>query len=250
MSIRNADLVKFSHKRLVVSGESFELYVYEKPFSYNWPPMTRNTGARASARAKPRRADNLANSRRRIQRLIEANMYAYGQVPKFITYTFAENVTNLDDANRAWNVYMSKMRPAFGKLKYLVVVEFQKRGAVHFHVVFFNLGYVKNIKRRFQKMWGNGWVKVIALGHVQSVGRYVAKYLTEDTHDERLIGRKAYFTSRGLAQPEEFRNEDNVEQWTEEHWGDIVDAETSKTWPSERFGRVLFKKGKIKKICR
>ena len=57
----------------------------------------------------------------------------------FITLTFKENITDLDEANAKFNIYVTQMRRACDRLgfkfKYVGVPEFQERGCVHYHLV-------------------------------------------------------------------------------------------------------------------
>ena len=84
-------------------------------------------------------------------------------------------------------------------LKYVSVVEFQKRGAVHYHAVFFNLSYIDNDE--LAKIWSHGFIKINAIQHIRSIGAYVSKYLQKGVVDARLFNEKCYFTSRGLIKP-------------------------------------------------
>jgi hypothetical protein len=54
-----------------------------------------------------------------------------------------------------------------------------------------------------QKIWTHGFVKINAIDDVDNVGAYVTKYMTKDNDDERLLGEKCYFSSRGLFKPTE-----------------------------------------------
>ena len=72
----------------------------------------------------------------------------------------------------------------------------------------FNAPYIKNNK--LQEIWGNGFVKINNIDNVDNVGAYVCKYMTK-TDDDRLIGQKMYFTSRGLKKPVEIKEESRVE---------------------------------------
>ena len=94
-------------------------------------------------------------------------------------------------------------------LRYSVVVEFQERGAVHYHIVFYNLPYLKSDK--LAEIWGNGFVKINKIDDVDNVGAYVTKYMSKDLGDERLRGRKCYFNSRCLKQPVEITEKEKVE---------------------------------------
>jgi len=249
MTTRDLDkkLIKCSRKRVFLSGRYIELYEYDKPYWYNWPPWLRGGALRdATERAasgtppetsKGRREDNLSRARRRLRRLVCANETAWGQIPKFITYTFAENVTDLKFANARWAEYARALRTVYGIQKYLGVVEFQKRGAIHFHVLHFSLPFIPDIKRKIGTMWGNGFVKVIGIRKVEKVGSYVSKYLRKHTCNERLVGKKAFFTSKGLIQPREFRSEKTIDNFLK---NEKIEQRIHKVFKSEAYGSIAY----------
>ena len=139
---------------------------------------------------------------------------------KFLTLTFAENVQDLERANGEFKKFIKRLnyritgsKKAF--LKYVAVVEFQERGAVHYHVVFFNMPYVPH--EELTEVWGHGFVGINAVDHVDDLGAYVSKYMGKSFDDEddpddpggggsgkrrRDKGKKRYFVSRGLIKPE------------------------------------------------
>lgn len=195
-------LVRYSHCRLVISGDIVELYEYERPVYSNFPPAEKSRGS--GIKTKPtdsRRIDHLRRTRQTIRRTISTNATAWGAVPVFITYTFAENISDLKTANAYWQQYKKKLKYHYGKLKYLVVVEFQKRGAIHYHALYFNLPYIKNIKPILQDIWGHGFLQIKAVNKIENIGAYVSKYLQKENADSRLVGQKAFFVSRGLHKP-------------------------------------------------
>lgn len=53
----------------------------------------------------------------------------------FITLTFADNITDLDKANRMFRNWVTIIKRKDPDFKYLGVPEFQKRGAVHYHIL-------------------------------------------------------------------------------------------------------------------
>lgn len=236
-------LIKHSSRRLVLSGETFELYDYEKPYFYNWAPEKKSRAA-ATAKALFRRRDNLITARSRIRRLINTNKAAWGSRLKFITYTFAKNISDLKEANLMWAEYMRRMRTEHGPMKYLAVVEFQKRGAIHYHVLFFNLPFIYGIKEKLSKMWGHGFVKVVTVQSVRNIGAYVSKYLQKEIMDTRLVGEKAFFCSKGLKQPREYRAEGSIAKIIERS---ILKTEVEKSYSSSHFGAIHYKNGTLKK---
>lgn len=244
-ALRNAERSRIlsSRRRLVISGETYELYEYERPYFYNRPP---DKSSEASAIANPlkkgRRSDNLSSARARIRRLISANQNAYGERLKFVTFTFARNVKDLDTAHKYWAEFARRMRSRHGSLKYLAVVEFQKRGAIHYHVLYFNLPFIYGAKASLAKTWGQGFVKLITVDHVRHLGAYVSKYLQKDIMDKRLIGEKAFFCSKGLIQPQEYRNEATIAKILCDA---TMQGEMVRDYSSSHFGAIHYTQGKI-----
>ena len=62
-----------------------------------------------------------------------------------------------------------------------------------------------------QEIWGQGFVYINAIKHVDNVGAYIVKYMTKDNSDLRLQGLKAYLCSRNLKKPESILNHDFIE---------------------------------------
>ena len=59
------------------------------------------------------------------------------------------------------------------KIKYLAVIEFQERGAVHYHVLS-DIPYIP--QKELQDIWGHGFVYINAVKHVDNIGAYIVKY--------------------------------------------------------------------------
>jgi len=212
------NLTKLSRKRLIISGPTVELYEYAQPYSYNFAPHAKRGGGNDSAFVRERRADNLAFVRMQIRRLVDANVRLMGYEPVFLTFTFAENITSVEDANKMFSDFIERLNFHYAtKFRYLSVVEFQKRGAVHYHCIFFNMDLQieenERNNRTIAKLWGHGFVDIERVRSAKRVGPYVCKYLDKAVHDERLRGKKAFFTSRGLIRPLLYRNETMIDNF-------------------------------------
>lgn len=160
-------------------------------------------------------------SRKSLKRLLNANAGMYFKqngesfMPVFITLTFRENMAVIKPANRIYSKFIQRFNHFLfcekkSRLKYIVTIEFQKRGAVHYHAIFFNLPYRENIKLDVERLWGEGFVKVKAIYDMKDVGNYVMKYITKKHFDYRLVGKKCYFSSRNLFKPIEIRESEKV----------------------------------------
>jgi hypothetical protein len=135
--------------------------------------------------------------RREIKRRINSNT----DMNKFITLTFAENLSDLQDCNKKFKAFIRKLKSVYPDLKYIAVPEFQKRGAVHYHLLS-NIGYTEN--KALADIWGHGFVRINNINKVKNVGLYVSKYIGKDLKDERYFNNKKYFCSRKLNKPEIF----------------------------------------------
>jgi hypothetical protein len=144
----------------------------------------------------------------------------------------------LKEANRYFADFRRELVRRSGiKVKYLAVPEFQKRGAVHYHVVFFNLPFIEQHEKVFEKfpelekkkifnfsmsdIWWYGDVKAILLDKAENVSAYISKYMGKSFEIEngnRTYGEKLYFTSRGLFRP--------VDNFDEKYIDNILNSDT------------------------
>ncbi len=244
-----------SNKRLILSGNEIEVLEYEKPYFYNFAPSLRSGGNGSSAsqdaplngeqflEEKGRRADHLARTRAQLRRLITANATAWDCMPLFVTYTFAENITNLREANYLFGIYNKKLKRRLGrKVKYLTVPEFQKRGAVHYHTIYFDVPYIHGLKKILRETWGYGFIDLKTIRKIKNIGAYVSKYLRKDSGDIRLNRQKGYFCSKGLKQPYEMKNQKFIDTYLNNA---ILEEIASTKYRSERYGEIKYKQYKI-----
>jgi hypothetical protein len=145
-----------------------------------------------------------------LKREIWANVGKWGEeFPKFVTFTQgAENwISELGPANYEMRKGIQRLEYYVGhKLHYTAVVQFQKRGAVHHHVLFYDLPFIDAHKLR--EIWGRGFVKINAIDDIMNTARYVSSYMGKDMHgepDARFWAKKRYFSSKGLFKPIEKR---------------------------------------------
>jgi len=112
---------------------------------------------------------------------------------------------DMNKANREFKKFIQRLKYHYGDFKYLAVVEFQDRGAIHYHMLA-DFCYIE--QKELGKIWGNGfvWINNLLKANngkpVDNIGAYIVKYMNKDTLDERLMGKKSYFTSKYLKRPE------------------------------------------------
>lgn len=159
----------------------------------------------------------------RIKELITANSWQWhdnGKVfnPLFVTLTYKGNVTDLDRSFKDFNKFVKRFsyhvsktymdRRAY-KLKYVGVPEFQKRGAIHFHVVMFNVPFLHQLSE-IDQIWSFGRCNTEAVKTIQQVAVYLTKYLVKNFKDNDRFYRRRYLSAKGLHRPFKTRHENVV----------------------------------------
>lgn len=151
---------------------------------------------------------NINRSKFQFQRLVRTNESKF---KTFITLTFKENITDVKEANYQFKKWVISIRRLKKDFLYIGVPEFQKRGAVHYHLLT-NLDIKENhniiIPQKDNKncydvkFWSYGFSSVFDVKNINVVG-YMSKYMTKSC-DNRLFAHRRYFYSRNLEKPEEF----------------------------------------------
>ncbi|ALA97609.1 Spiroplasmavirus-related protein [Spiroplasma kunkelii CR2-3x] len=157
----------------------------------------------------------LLNSRVRSQRnCIQKAIHNFNSCQNlgFTTLTYAENLQDVKKANYQFKLFIQKIKYHFSKykknkyenLKYLVAYEYQKRGAVHFHIIFSE--YIPN--KLIRKYWPYGYNKNLPVetGTNEFVSKYVAKYVVKSYSQEKSkniydLNIKAYRFSANCTDP-------------------------------------------------
>lgn len=148
----------------------------------------------------------------------------------FVTLTFADNVTDIAEANKKFKNWVDQIRRICKKngddFYYLGVPEFQKRGAVHYHLLTslepgsyaltpqikdgkVHKTYSHKYKRHFTsydvRYWEgvNGYSSALDFKECDEnfdAIKYMIKYLLKDL-DQRLFGHKKILASNNLSKP-------------------------------------------------
>lgn len=146
---------------------------------------------------------SIMRSKLECQRLAKTNMNDW---KTFITLTFAENIQEVKMANKRFKYFIDKVRRKKKDLKYLCITEFQKRGAIHYHLLTNidindeTLMYSQEDNHKFKhiKYWNEGFTSVeVMTGDAKKIIGYIAKYMTKNI-DNRLFSHHRYFYSQNL----------------------------------------------------
>lgn len=230
--------------KVVVSGKQIEVYKYTKNV---WRDFERT---QASVKTKPvkepkqldifekikqqkqKQEFSVHRTRTEIRRLINSNP----QLNKFMTLTFAENITDLKQANYEFNKFVLRLSYKYPNFEYLAVPEFQQRGAVHYHVIC-NLPFVHY--NEIFETWGQGKIDIKRVTNVTNLGAYVCKYLGKDMFDERTFGKKKFFRSQTLSEAIEILG--YLAKLFIERFLSLLTPVFEKTFESEWVGEVEYK---------
>lgn len=152
-------------------------------------------------------------ARNTLRRLINAN---FDNTSLFITLTFAENIQDIPYANREFKKFVQRMKYKQSDFVYCAVIEFQKRGAIHYHMVcnwkatWNNQEELHREENKVAGIWKHGFCDIQPIAHLDNVGAYLIKYMSKDNVDIRLEGKQRYFRSNSLNSPDEIQGEEAI----------------------------------------
>ena len=203
----------FTNVKLKITGDKLVYTQYANDFAVGPNPNARGKRPRDPNLPKTYRRYIIRKAKQTVVDLINTNSNAYinpktnkSFAPTFATFTFAQNLQDIPQAKKLFRDFIRRLSRTIAEdvdqqsyLQYLGVIEFQRRGAIHFHVVFFNLPYIWN--GILQEIWSHGYTDIRLIEDIQNIGAYIAKYIGKDMGDPRLYDQPSYFRSRGLKQP-------------------------------------------------
>lgn len=220
--ITRTEKPKIYNYKLVQCGEYIQLYVYQntkvkRPNKNDYDDLElkkinfekQTTKVKVINQLKETNEiemRNIIRSKLQCQRIAKANMESW---KTFVTLTFEDNIKDIQVANKKFQNFVRMIKKHYDNFMYLCVPEFQKRGAIHYHL-FTNIDienndlmYVQkdNPKFRHIKFWNCGFNSVEAIHDepVKVIG-YISKYMTKDI-DNRLFGFRRFFYSQNCITP-------------------------------------------------
>jgi len=210
----------YSHYSLSVVGSTVKIMEMEKPMyigprSSDRKPRRKRVDIVDDPNKEPKKKSTY-KAKRRLQDLINHNAYRYfdenGKVflPVFLTLTPADNLTDIDMLCKELRLFIKRLNyeiydDKVASLKWVAVIEFQDRGAIHFHLILFNMPYLNN--DIIAEIWGLGFINIHSIQTVKNLGKYMTKYMIKNADDERLNGKPSYFIARNLLRPSKINHE-------------------------------------------
>lgn len=201
--------------KIIETPTTKEVYIYEKSiYTYSISDLEftfesshkRKTFDTMSANDQydslKRKQKHYEQMRWEIARIVDCN---FDRQTKFVTLTFKENIQDISQANNHFKNFIQRLNYYLYKtktqsLKYIATWEKQKRGAIHYHVIFFGLSFIA--KEKLQEIWEHGFIKInrVSVDSIDNCGRYLSKYFSKDL-ELKEHKKKAFFKSQNLKMP-------------------------------------------------
>lgn len=242
------------HTKTIQSGNQIEVWNYERelPYIAHGPRKKKQIHTDLySFKTVLKRRDNISRQKKNFVRLVQANL-AGTDAPIFLTLTMRE-VVEISEANKSFNRFSTKIRQRLGKeIRYISVPEFQKRGAVHFHVLIWgleeNLIKTERHTRFIAKLWSEGFIDLKKTDGSIKLAGYLGKYMAKSLSDPRLSMRRAYNASRNVKRPAVFSG-GIIKGYFKEVFGIELSTDTpcyEKQYTTQWLGRCDYKVYEIK----
>jgi len=210
------------YTKVIQSGNYLEIYEYSQTLSTRPKRKRKSRGFTGTSRTK--RYDNVARASKHFVRLIRSNLVRETP-PALLTLTCYQKLSH-KESWAAFSRFILQLNRLLGrKITYIAVLEYQKRGAPHFHALMWNLppelpctGYYDKQRRRFihtcaatkrcerstrnlQHQWLRGFVDCIQSDGNPKLATYLGKYLSKQMRDIRFLRKRAYNCSRDVLRP-------------------------------------------------
>lgn len=143
--------------------------------------------------------ENKQRSLRRTRSVIRKKIIE-GELDHFLTLTYRENKTDIQSCWNDWKKFIRLVQKKYPTLKYLVIVERQKRGAVHFHAAIHGFLHANTIRSLWLSVIGEGNIDIKRRQRNQSMhglAKYITKYLTKQ-YEELESFQNLYRASKNI----------------------------------------------------
>lgn len=245
--------------RVIKSGHTIEVYEYEHDY-YRVEKLEKEAEKKVEVEKleitnkEENRRKNDNRARQEVRRLINAN-WEGGRAEYFITLTYADNMQDVEMAQKHFRSFIKAIRRKYGTdIKHLAVMEWQKRGAIHFHLIVkgFDLGddpgedMEKHETEWGEKIWKYGFVDIMSLWAIDNIGAYLTKELLKDIQkQQREEGKRRYYHSQNLDKPMVITGEDAT------YWIDTLKTtypHFTNSYEGEFTGQVIYREYNLERI--
>lgn len=235
------------YTKIIRSGDILEIYQYEKEPAKK--SNFRKQRAKGVIKRYSRRKDNLARCKRDFKRLVWANLSGEER-PILVTLTMLQ-VVEIKSAYEELTAFFNRLRrrKEFSReFRYIAVPEFQKRGAVHFHILIWGFPVVAQNERGtryLQRQWLRGFCDLLPTDGSPRLANYLAKYMSKGMSDIRLVGKKAYSSSGNIMRSVSLSGSVQTSYFSETLGVDNFVVDRIKRFDTLWLGKAVYKKAKI-----
>lgn len=188
---------KLYNTKLVVTGNSTELYKYSKTITSG--SRVTNDKGRSNIGGNRDRKNTLHKAKTKILRIVNSNEWSM-----MWTLTYANDVS-IEDSKKDICKFVKQLRQVYPQFIYLYVVELTKRGRPHFHMlvdIITDLSDIHSYEQYLASIWGHGFVDAQPITNSKGAGHYLSKYFTKEPIDTSC---KLYGYSRSCNKPLEIK---------------------------------------------
>jgi len=214
------------YTKIVHYGDTLQVFEYEKNLPIRRKSRAANSYTKRDRKNVTRSAHSIRRARVAFERVVRANIGGDAN-PTLITLTMHQKLS-YGASSVIFTRFVARLRRRYGKtFRYIAVPEFQKRGAVHWHVLLWGFpieyGCVGNIRRkgskkifvetcseerqcerktrRISRLWLRGFTDAIATDGSTRLAAYLSKYMSKSMQDFRIGHKKAYYASHNCLRP-------------------------------------------------
>lgn len=211
-------------QRLVSTPNTIELITFKEAYDKENPKVNNPFGREglqshlSVSETQQLKLDNRVKILKRnstlFWRLFNSNKGQYKHKDKFMTLTFRDNINDIDQCDNEFKKFIKRLRyNVSDKIEYQSIRELQQRGALHYHIIVYNMPYTPynelltlwatNNPFVDQKKPSGLNIRSIDDG-ISEVSNYLTSYMIKDLLENRdfLTGRKTILKSRGLKTPD------------------------------------------------
>jgi len=262
--------------KAIQSGNLLEIFEYEKSLPIRRKKRRKDSYRKQRDKNRPRNSASIQRARASFKRLVRANLIG-GQNPALFTFTMFEKLS-YSASCRLFTRFISRLgRGRDSEFRYLAVPEFQKRGAVHWHVLIWGLPehyacqgtwkkrgnrwvfqhecpagrQCERRTRRISRLWLRGFVDGVVTDGSPRLATYLTKYLQKSMHDKRSSNKKTYYASHNILRPMHVESDSEfVKELLREQVIPSYPHLTERTYDTEWLGKVVYKQYETSYDCK
>ena len=164
------EICYLEHRNTICPIQKIDKYTY----------FVLNTGEVKDCNHIENRSENklqVSQSLKRLRDYINTNIVDVKKC-KWITLTYAENMTDTKRLYKDFKKFIMKFRYKYGSFEYIVACEPQSRGAWHCHcIIIFDKKAPFIPNKEIERLWGFGFTKTNKLDDIDNIGAYLTAYL-------------------------------------------------------------------------